>query len=123
MKIKYISTRETHTDDLYKTGDWAIGETKEVPDDVARKLVRHPDVWSISDEKPTGTVIIEGEKEDNEMLKAQATYELINGMEKDALQSFIKTQFNRNVDMRQYKDVGKLRALATQLTDQFGVLA
>lgn len=122
VPVRYVLNRENHVDTNYGTGAWAIGETKAIPRGVATKMLKHADVYEISDDAVTSEVI---EKEDElpDNSKAQETYDMINAMEKDALKTFIKTQFNRDIDMRKHKEVATLRALATQLTDQYGTLA
>lgn len=124
MKIQYISTRPIHVDGLHGTGEWLVGDIKEVDEETARRLLRHVDVFAAGDVKAKVTGVVEAPavKETNEADKMQETYDLIATMQKDALRSFIKSQFNRNVDMRQHKDIGTLRNLAIQLTDQYGVL-
>lgn len=122
MKVKYIFPRNDHMDNLYKTGSWDFGESKEVPDDVAKKLLVHYDSYVASTDNPTEKVVIKPVAETQDNSQIQDTYDLINAMEKPALKTYIKTQFNRNVDMRQYKEVGSLRKYATQLTDQYGTL-
>jgi hypothetical protein len=116
--VKCISTRSTHEDTIYKTGVWSLGDVKNVPDETAKKLLRHPDVYAAAtaEEAPNAQpVIIEPVKED----KMQAVYDDLAKMSKESLKTFIKANFNRNVDMRQPE--AKLRAYATQLADQFGV--
>lgn len=119
IAVRMKLNREGFTDVTHGTGAWEINETKSIPASIAKKLLSHEDVYEISDEQATAEVAaLEAKKPDDD--KGQQTYDMINAMEKDALKSYIKTQFNRDVDMRKHKDVSTLRVLATQLYDQYG---
>ena len=120
MNVQYISERPSHVDNLYKTGEWETGETKEVPDDVGRRMVKHADVYSVSRVAATSRVVIK-QDEPTEQEKMQETYDLVNAMTEDSIRTFVKTQFNRSLDGR-IKDIGKLRAAAINLVDMYGVL-
>jgi len=50
MMIQCISPREPHSVDVqYGTGLWAPQECKNVPDDVAKRMLRHADVYAKAD--------------------------------------------------------------------------
>lgn len=118
VPIKCVSPRPNHTDLIYKTGDWKEGETKNIDNDLARKMLRHVDVYVKSDEKAATKAVVVPEKAP-EPDKMQETYDLIATLEKEAIQTFVKNNFNRGVDMR--LSVANLRAYAIQLTDQYGL--
>lgn len=118
VPIKCVSPRPNHTDLIYKTGDWKEGETKNIDKELARKLLRHADVYVKSTDKPASKAVVIPEKMP-EPDKMQETYDLIATMEKNAIQSFVKNNFSRDVDLRQ--SVSNLRAYAIQLTDQYGL--
>lgn len=118
VPIKCVSPRTPHVDLIYKTGDWKEGETKNIDKELARKLLRHVDVFVKSTDKPASKAVVIPEKMP-EPDKMQETYDLIATMTKDAVQTFVKNNFNRGVDMRLSE--ANLRAYAIQLTDQYGL--
>ena len=120
MNVQYISERPKHTDLIYKTGDWLPGEVKDVPDEVGRMMVKHADVYIISQDK-TGEKVVILKPEPTEAEKMQETYDHVNAMTEDQIRSFVKSQFQRDLDGR-LKDIVKLRAAAIQLVDQYGIL-
>ncbi len=118
--IKCILERDRHEDTIYKTGAWATGEVKNVPDDVAKKLLRHADVYvaaTAKESKGAEAVVIEPVKELSD--KTQDTYDAIAKMGKNAIKAFVKGNFNQNIDLR--KPEAALRAEAIQLVDRFGI--
>ena len=121
MKIKCIQIRPNHYDHIYGTGNWKLNETKEVPDEVARRMLNHPDVYVKSDAKKAEPVEIENRYKPEDS-KVQKAYDLIDSMGKDALKTFIKQQFNLDVDLRNFPELYKLRQYATQQLDLVGML-
>ena len=122
MKIQLILDRDSHLDTIHSTGVWTRGQTKEVDDLTAKRLLKHGDTWAESEADATGK--IEGKREKPDDSKMQQTYDLINAMvEKDQVRDFIKTQFNLPVDMRSYRTLDGIKTYAIQLADQYGVLA
>jgi hypothetical protein len=117
--VKYISERANHHDGIYSTGPWLFGEVKNVPDLVASKMLRHVDVYGRAtlEEAPNAPeVVIETKTED----KDQVLRDALAKMSKDQIKTFVFTQFNQSVDMRQSE--AKLRAQAESLMDRFGVV-
>ena len=45
MWIRYIGDEPSHWDNLYRTGQWNSGETKQVLARAGKKLLRHPDMF------------------------------------------------------------------------------
>lgn len=119
IPVTYIGRRATYREGAYGSGVvWTQGETKAVPDDLAGKLLKHPDVYVLG-EKPTDTVTLPApEKEDAEE-RDQEVLDSIKRMEKDALAQFAKTHFNVDLDKR--KGVEKLRSEVTVMYDRVGV--
>jgi hypothetical protein len=118
--VKCISIRELHEDTLYKTGAWLAGDVKKVPDDLAKKMLRHKDVFataSAKEAKGAEEVVIEPPKEEND--EVQQAYDAINQMNKEQIKTFVRTKFNMPVDLR--KPETQLRAQAIQLVDRFGL--
>ena len=121
VSVKCILNRESHADTLYDTGVWSINETKLIPRNIARQMLKHADVYCISDEPATEEVAEKANAlADNS--KTQETYDQINAMPKDSLKAFIKMNFNQDVDLRKHPNVATLQAFARQLTDQYGLL-
>jgi len=52
MKIKYVGRKPEQPDHLYGSNKiWVgLGDVQEVPDDIAPRLLSHPDMWAIADE-------------------------------------------------------------------------
>ena len=51
IQITYIGSRPEHKDSMYGTNSiFKKGETKLVPDDVAKKMLRHTDVYKLGEE-------------------------------------------------------------------------
>lgn len=118
--IKCILERDRHEDTIYKTGAWNTGEVKNVPDDVAKKMLRHADVYvaaTAKESKGAEAVVIEPTKELSD--KTQDAYDAIAKMGKEAIRTFVKSNFNMPVDLR--KPEPQLRAYAIQLVDQYGL--
>lgn len=118
--VKCVSTRPIHEDTLYKTGQWIFGEVKRVPDEIAKKMLRHGDVYerATEEEAPDAEdVVIEPPPKED---RTQEAYDAIAKMNKESIRAFVQSNFNRGVDLRQSE--AKLRAYATQLVDQYGIL-
>ncbi len=117
--VKYISERANHNDSIYSTGPWLFGEVKNVPDVVAGKMLRHTDVYgrATADEAPNAPDVVIEEKTDD---KDQILRDALAKMNKEQIKTFVFTQFNQAVDMRQSES--NLRAHATSLMDRFGVV-
>ena len=118
--IKYIGHRERYTEGCYGSGlVFAKDQTINVEDDaLAKKLLKHTDVYVRGDSEGAETAPIKIEKPDDED-PAQAMRDSIANMTKAALGTFAKTHFSTDLDQR--KSVGDLRTQVTGLVDQFGV--
>lgn len=120
--IKYIGKRPTYREGTYGSGlVFAQGETVNVEDDVlARKLLRHPDVYVVGVAKEaTATAAAVAKKDDDAEDDAQTTRDLIANMTKETLKDYAKAHFGVSLDQR--KSVAEQRAQVTGLFDQFGV--
>lgn len=117
--ICYVGRRPVYRDGAYGSGIvFQQGETKLVPADLAAKLLRHPDVYVPGVE--AGAVPVEL-KEPVKQTQDESTQDLrdtIAFMDKDALETFAKTNFKIDLDKR--KSVNALRQHVTQLVDQYG---
>lgn len=122
MLIKYIGKRPEYTDGAYSTKiSFAQGETKNVPDDIGMKMLRHPDVYVKGDateeveEQPMPVIV----KHDDEADKSQEVRDSVNVMDKDSLSNFAKIHFSAELDKRQ--GVEKLRQKVIGMIDQYGL--
>lgn len=124
MKIKYIGGRKGFSDAVYRTGKWSRGLTKDVPDDIGAKMLKHTDVYLLSTSTAHNIEVVKphDHNTDPDNSKLQETYDMVNNLNKEAIITFVKNQFGQVVDTKIYSDIQKLRAFAIQLTDQYGVL-
>lgn len=122
IAVKYIGHRKTYREGCYGSGlIFTQGETINVDDALAQKLLRHPDVYapgSTDEAVKTAPSVSEVAKPDDEEQK-QDMRDSIANMTKTALESFAKTHFSVDLDKR--KSVGDLRTQVTGLFDQFGL--
>ncbi len=124
IPIKYIGKRETYREGTYGSGIvFTKGQTINIEDDdLARKLLRHPDQYERGDTKQAVETTASKakdttSKEDDDPL--QETRDAIATMNKGAIKDFVKTRFNVDVDMT--NKVGELRMQAIGLLDQYGL--
>ena len=120
VSVKYIGKRAQYTDGTYGTRILFIqGESRLVPIDKARLMLKHPDVYVPGEADAVAAVIPEeqAKKPDDE---TQDMRDAIAIMDKVALEAYAKTNFRVNIDRR--KNVGALRAEVTGLVDRFGAL-
>lgn len=123
--IQYVGKTDTYLDVLYGTGNWERDQVKNVLRDVAAKMLIHRDQYvayeqpessvSASDEADVvGEIVDRREREDS---PEQQVRDSIATMDKDALRSFIATNYRVPVDGR--LSVEKLREQAVRLVDQY----
>lgn len=147
--IQYIGRRDTFTDRLYDSGlSFVKGQVREVPNETARSLLRHVDLFKEVTEKDGKPVPQDVESanasakegsqklDDTEQLmkaaaakKAEKIDEVTNVSDlhdqvarmttKDTLEKFAKDHFNVDLDKRQKVDA--LKAEVHTLIDRFGV--
>ena len=116
--VKYIGKRPEYTDGTFGTRiHFVQGESRMVPFDIARQMLKHLDVY-VPGEKdaPVASMPKEKDPEDD----VQDMRDSIALMDKDALNSYAQIHFGTKLDKR--KDVGQLRAQVTGLVDQFGAI-
>ena len=123
IPIKYIGHRETYRDGCYGSGlVFAKGQTINIEDEaLARKLLRHADVYVLGDEGDAGANPLLAIKadDDSDADPAQDMRDSIMAMDKSALGAFAKTHFSVDIDKRQ--NLSDLRTKVVGLFDQFGV--
>ena len=117
--VKYIGKRATYIEGAYGTGiHFTQGESKLVPTDKARLMLRHKDQYMPGNVDAEVAVVSEVKENDEE--NAQDMRDAIAIMDKGALSTYAKTHFSVKLDQR--KDVGMLRSQVTGLVDQFGAV-
>ena len=147
--VRYIGRRDTFTDRLYDSGlSFVKGQVREVPNETARSLLRHVDLFeqvTAQDIEPVpqaaevaNASAKKGSQklDDTEQLmkaaaakKAEKIDEVTNVSDlhdqvarmttKDTLEKFAKDHFNVDLDKRQKVD--ELKAEVHTLIDRFGV--
>lgn len=121
MIVQCVSPRTPFTVDvIYGTGTWEPEEVKDVPDDVAKKMVRHTDVYAPfkGKSKEVPKVLIAAPSPDEPL---QEVYDSLRNMGREQLKGFVETKFGLKLDMRSYKTDDSLRQYATMLVEQYGV--
>ena len=110
-KIRYIGKKAEKADNVAGTGViWdGNGSVREVPQNAADKLLKHPDVWELVDEKgpkskpkPAPAEPEEGETEGEESTETEDEPQAsdlppltnINGMDGDQLREYALREFN-----------------------------
>lgn len=92
--IKYIGTRETHTDNLYGTNlVWKPGQVHNVDDSVAARLLHHADVYA--EAKPVkgeAAAVMPMEPE-----KLPTPLPNLEGMNKTELRTFAQQHYGENL--------------------------
>lgn len=94
--IKYIGLREEHTDNLYGTSlSWKPGQTHNVADEVAARLLAHADVYAeakpVKGEEPTTQAVPVKPKDPAHMLPN------LDGMKKPDLIEFAQRHYNEKL--------------------------
>lgn len=120
VPVKYIGHRPEYRDGAYGTGIvFKQGESKMVPADKAKAMLRHADVYAPGKAKGAGTPDVKPELP-SEDTDAQYLRDTIQQMGKKDLAAFAKTHFAGFV-LDQSKAVEALRTEVTGLVDQYGV--
>lgn len=121
--IKYIGHRKNFHDNIYGTGiAFEQGSTALIEDDqVARKMLKHTDVYVRGDEADA-EVVAGSEKKPTSKAgeddQDQIARDAIANMTKQALATYALTHFSAKLNMQ--KKVGDLRTEVTGMFDRFG---
>lgn len=124
VPVKY-SGRKPYTDKTALRNRWEPGDTKLVPDDCERVLLRfaefgpgkESDVQAVRGEAEAAVVAQEKRKHD-EQNEAEGMLNLVETMDKDALEAYA-AKYEVNLDKR--RGVATLRSEVVSLIEQFGV--
>ena len=119
-KIKYIGRREPHRDGIYETGDWTIGMVKDVPDAVALKMLKHPDVYAVAEEAPEiiEQVMEKPDKQEDEEAQQMARDAVAAMVEKEAIASYAMNNFGLKIPKT--LSVENMKRQAIMYIDQYG---
>lgn len=123
MRIRYQGFRPRHRDNLYGTGDWEAGTVKEVPEDMGRKLLRHPDVFRRAKNGAEAVETVaapEPGRPDAEAARAQEARDIVAAMtDRQAVADFALANFQRRLDRKQ--GLAAMKREAVMLIDQYGL--
>ena len=119
-KIKYIGRREPHRDATYETGDWTIGMVKDVPDAVALKMLKHPDVYAVAEEAPevVEQVMERPDKREDEEAQQLARDAVAAMVEKDAVANYAMNNFGLKIPKT--LSIENMKQRAIMYIDQYG---
>ena len=122
--ITYIGHRQTYREGCYGSGlVFSQGQTINVDDDaLAKKLLKHKDVYALGEAdaaEEVEKVPATAQETDKDADPAQDMRDSIMAMNKDALETFAKSNFSVDLDKRQ--KIGDLRMKVIGLFDQFGM--
>ena len=126
IAVRYVGRRPVYREGAYGSGIvFTQCETKLVPSDLANKLLRHTDVYVPGSASKDTTIAsvpdsVKKTDEQNEEEIMQSLRDSIQTMDKDALETYARTQFKIDIDKRRGLD--KLRQQVTQLIDQYGAV-
>ena len=119
--IKYIGHRPVYKDGCYGTkAEFEKGQTLMVADDVARKMLRHPDVYVLG-EAPVDDKVDVPEPADRTGQKdvdLQEALDSLRTMNKVSLKQYAQTHFR--VDLPDAA-VGEMRDRVRTMVEQYGL--
>lgn len=141
--IQYIGYRPSFRDHLYGTGlVFTTGQVRNVPDELARKLLRHHDLFTAAEAAsasqepetpPQAPATLDDEavqaveaankakqEEKEQESKVQDLHDTINTMDKAALEAFARENYRQELDKRQ--SLAKLRDQVRGFVEQYGVV-
>lgn len=135
--VTYIGRREHFIDRSYGSNlTFSPGQTRMVPPDLARRLLRHVDLFKAAEEDvaeaadtqvatdDTSAILAKSKEEkaahDKEQNQIQDLRDQVASMDKNALDLFARTNYRQELDKR--LGLGKLREQVTGFIDQFGAL-
>ena len=119
LPVKYIGRRATYRDGACGTGlVFAQGETKMVPAEAARKMLRHSAVYVAGEVKGATQALHVVKVDTTEEDLLQDLRDTVAYMDKESLETYARTNFKIDLDKR--KSILNLRQQVTQLLDQYG---
>ena len=141
LAIQYIGRRQEWSDRVYNTGlTFVANQARVLPEQIARQLLRHPDLFKVVDlpaaaspapagepAKPaddTADLLAQAKQQAGDKLNQQKLvqdlYDQVDRMDKDGLYDFAFNRYSQKLN-KQAK-VETLRAKVRGFIDQFGVV-
>lgn len=137
VPVRYCGRRDVWTDHIYGSGlSFTKGQTRSLPAELARKLLRHTDVFVAGEveaetaaeveapEDDTADLLEEAEAKRAEQEKERSALQDLRDqvmlMDKTSLERFAKTNYRQDLDKR--KAVTALREQVIGMIDQFGAV-
>lgn len=120
--VRYIGKRATHTDAVYGTRIfWAsVGAVQLVPDAIAAKMMAiNHDVYGPAEYNGEAEPALKTTNQPQDDMARQELDMVVQTMDKDALESYAKHHYGRDLDKRHTVDT--LRQEVSLLIDQFGM--
>lgn len=135
--VKYIGRRDTFTDNQYNTRlTWQKDQVRYLPGDVARKFLRHRDLFTLGEgesgapagaakvEDDTVEVLQRAEQENTVAIETQTQLaeliDTVNQMTKSSLAEFAANKYNHK--FRSVDKLNDMRKDVVNLIHQFGVV-
>lgn len=131
VPVKYVGRRPDFFDRIYGSGlFFDQGQTRWVPSELARKLLRHADLFERGEEDleasedDTAEILEEAARErDAQRVDQSAIQDLrdsVQSMDKEALSQFASTNYRQIIDRR--RSVETLREEVLGFIDRFGAV-
>lgn len=121
--VKYIGKREQYTDGTYGTlVTWQKDETHLIPDEIARKLLNHPDVYILGESDNASTPELpDSTDDDNKEEVIQDAKDTVNAMRsKKAVMDYAHDNFS-GVKMNGNDKLADLKRQAVEFIDSYGI--
>ena len=120
IAVTYVGTRPSYRDGCYGSGiEFEKGQTLLVPDDIARRLLKHPDVYQPGKDDKAQVAISKPELIKESEADTQDIRDSLMTMDSDALAAFVMTNYRIKLDKRM--SIENQRNLAIQNVDLYGV--
>ena len=133
VPVKYVGRRPDFFDRIYGSGlFFDQGQTRWVPSELARKLLRHADLFERGEadsagpqkEDDTAKILEEAAREQSSLKVEQSVIQdlrdSVQSMDKDALSLFASTNYRQIIDRR--RSVETLREEVLGFIDRFGAV-
>ena len=131
VPVKYIGRRYEFFDRIYGSGlFFDQGQTRSLPAELARKFLRHADLFERGDvdsaepKDDTAELLEDAAREqDNQKVEQSVVQDLrdsVQSMDKDALSQFASTNYRQIIDRR--RSVETLREEVLGFIDRFGAV-
>lgn len=132
--VCYVGRPEVWVERRYKSGlRFVKGQVRHLPDELARKLLRHEDLFAIAEgaagepepaDDDTAEQLKRSKAQSDESHKeneeTQAMREQVQNMDKEALDNFAFTRYQQKINKR--RSVENLREEVIGFVDQYGVV-